>query len=415
MQRYIVEGGVKLEGEVSISGAKNAALPILAAALLSDKTNIISNIPKLSDTKTMMKVLSYLGADVDFRDNNCTIKAVRLNSVGIDEELMRKMRASSLVMGPLLGRLGYVCISYPGGCSIGTRPIDLHLKGLKKMGARIDERHGYLEARANSLKGTEIYLDFPSVGATENLVMAAVLAKGTTVIRNSAREPEIIDLQNYLNSLGAKITGAGSDVIIITGVNGLQSAEYSVIPDRIEAGTIMVAAGITGGEILLKNAIFSHLEPVVAKLQEAGLEIIQEDKGIRILGKREIRSVDLKTLPYPGFPTDVQPQMMALLTLAQGTSIITENIFDGRFKHVNELHRMGADIRVEGRVSIIKGVAKLTGAIVEATDLRAGAALILAGLAAEGITVVEGSRHVERGYERLEDKLMSLGAKIKKV
>lgn len=413
MHRYIVEGGARLEGKVSLSGAKNAALPILAAALLSDKTSNISNVPILSDTKTMVRVLGYLGAEVSFKENVCTIKAGKLKTIEIDEDLMRRMRASSLVMGPLLGRLGYVCVSYPGGCSIGSRPIDLHLKGLKKMGAKIEERHGYIEARASSLRGAEIYLDFPSVGATENLIMAAVLAKGTTVIRNAAREPEIVDLQNYLNSMGAEVDGAGSDIIIITGVNGLHSANHSVIPDRIEAGTLMIAAGITSGDVLIEGGNFNHLEPLVAKLREAGLEIVQEENGIRATGNGEIWPIDVKTFPYPGFPTDVQPQIMTLLTLAKGTSIVTENIFDGRFKHVNELRRMGANIQTEGRAAIIKGVPRLTGATVEATDLRAGAALVLAGLAAEGVTVVEEIEHVERGYERLEEKLVSLGAQIK--
>ncbi|HHV72717.1 MAG TPA: UDP-N-acetylglucosamine 1-carboxyvinyltransferase [Clostridia bacterium] len=414
MQRYIVTGGARLEGSVDVSGAKNAALPILAASLLSDKTCVISNVPILSDTRTMLEVLKRLGVEVNFENNRCTINSVNLKPAKVDEELMRKMRASSLVLGPLLSRLGHVRMSYPGGCSIGSRPIDLHLKGLRKMGARIEERHGYLEAKANKLKGTEIYLDFPSVGATENIMMAAVLAEGTTIIRNAAREPEIIDLQNFLNSMGAKIEGAGSGVIVITGVNGFVSAEHRVIPDRIEAATLMIGAAITKGNVLIKDAVYNHLEPVIAKLQEAGLEIIQEKEGIRVIGKEKIYPIDVKTLPYPGFPTDVQPQIMALLALADGTSIVTENVFDGRFKHVNELRRMGANIQVEGRVAIIKGTSRLTGAIVEATDLRAGAALVLAGLAAEGVTVVEEIEHIERGYEGLEVKLATLGAQIKK-
>lgn len=338
-----------------------------------------------------------------------------ITSVEIDPSLMRKMRASNLVMGALLGRFGRVRASYPGGCTIGSRPMDLHLKGFMALGAKVNEDHGFIKAEAVKLKGTEIHLDFPSVGATENIMMAASLAEGTTIIRNAAREPEIVDLQNFLNKLGAQIRGAGLDTIRIDGVRKLgREIVYRAIPDRIETGTFMVAAAITRGEILIKNSIPEHVEAITAKLREAGVNIREEEDRIIVSASHRWNALDIRTFPFPGFPTDMQPQMMIFLSLAEGTSIITENIFENRFQHVGEMRRMGAQIQVEGRSAVIKGVPRLTGAVVEATDLRAGAALVLGGLAAENTTVIEGVHHLDRGYDNLETRLQMLGAKIER-
>lgn len=408
----MVEGGTRLEGTVRISGAKNAVLPILAASLLSEEENIIDDVPNIRDVKVMCQVLRELGAEVEQDRNKVKVRARKISAYEVPEHLMREMRASNLVLGALLGKLKKAKVSYPGGCAIGSRPMDLHFKGLKALGAEIQEKHGFIYAEAKELRGKEIHLDFPSVGATENIMMAAVFAKGTTTIRNPAREPEIVDLQNFLNGMGAYVQGAGTEVIKIQGVSELGGTEHIVIPDRIEAGTYMVGAAITGGNIVLDNVVSEHVEPVRAKLEEAGVQVIELGNKLRVVGNGVVKPFDIRTLPYPGFPTDMQPQMMALMSIAEGSGVVNEGIFEGRLKHVGELRRMGADIQVEGRVAIIKGVKNLTGAAVEATDLRAGPALILAGMAAEGTTEVGGVQHIDRGYENLERKLTNLGARI---
>lgn len=415
MEKIIVEGGNQLKGTVKISGAKNAILPILAASLLSSEESIINDIPAIRDTFIMEEVLRNLGAKVERQGAVIRVKPSKLISTEVPEYLMRQMRASNLVLGALVGRKKKAKISYPGGCAIGSRPMDLHFKGLKALGVEISEKHGFIYAEAKDLRGGEIHLDFPSVGATENIMMAAVYAKGTTLIRNAAREPEVVDLQNFLNGLGAVIQGAGTETIKIQGVKELGGVEHTIIPDRIEAGTYMVAAAITGGDIILENIICEHIEPIRAKLEEAGIEIVEMENKLRVLGTGRINCFDIRTLPYPGFPTDMQPQMMSLMSIAKGTSVVNEGIFEGRLKHVDELRRMGANIRVEGRVAIVDGIERLTGAAVEATDLRAGPALILAGMVAEGVTEVTGLHHVDRGYEKLEEKFSSLGAKITRV
>ncbi len=415
MERLIITGGTRLKGSVTISGAKNAILPILASCLLSDTPLVLEGVPRLDDVVTMQEVLQSLGAKVKWLNDVMEIDPSNISSTEVPPSLMRRMRASNLVMGALLGRLGNVRASYPGGCTIGSRPMDLHLKGFAYLGAKVCEQHGFIEMEAAKLTGTEIHLDFPSVGATENIMMAAVLAEGTTIIRNAAREPEIVDLQNFLNRLGAEIKGAGLDTIQINGVSRIgREITYRVIPDRIETGTFMVAAAITRGEIEIVNTIPEHVEPITAKLREAGIRVWEEDDRIIVKGVDTWNALDIRTLPYPGFPTDMQPQFMVFLSLAQGTSIITENIFENRFQHVGELRRMGAHIRVEGRSAVISGVPDLTGALVEATDLRAGAALVLGGLAAENTTIIEGVEHLNRGYEKLEAKLRRLGAQIRR-
>ncbi|MEW6662253.1 MAG: UDP-N-acetylglucosamine 1-carboxyvinyltransferase [Bacillota bacterium] len=415
MGKFIVLGGSRLEGKVRVSGSKNAVLPILAASLLNGQASVLHQVPELADVFTMKKVLESLGAKVNFEGNRAEIETRSVTRMEVPELLTRQMRASNLVMGPLLGRFGYCKVSYPGGCEIGSRPMDLHLKGFKAMGAVIQEKFGYVEAECHQLKGADIHLDFPSVGATENLMMAAVFASGQTIIRNAAKEPEIVDLQNYLNRMGAKIKGAGLDVIRVQGVSTLHPVEHAIIPDRIEGGTFMVAAAISNGDVIVENVIPEHLEPVTAKLREAGAEITNLGDALHITCPRRVDAVDVKTMPYPGFPTDMQPQMVALLTKSQGTSIISESIFENRFKYVDELRRMGAQIKLEGRVAIVTGVPKLTGAIVEATDLRAGAALVIAALAAQEATVIENVEHIERGYEKLEKKLNNLGARVMRV
>lgn len=406
-----------MRGKIQVSGSKNATLPILAACLLHGAPNVITGVPILKDVDTMCEVLTYLGAKVCREGDMVRVDSTHVQNLEVGEELMRRMRASNLVLGPLVGRFRRARISYPGGCNIGSRPMNLHLKGLRAMGARIEERFGYITVEARQLVGAEIHLDVPSVGATENIMMAAVLARGTTIIRNAAKEPEIVDLQNFLNRMGARIKGAGTDVIRIegVGVEHLSSVEHTVIPDRIEAGTHLVAAAITGGDVTVNNVIPEHLEPVLAKLREMGLEVEVGDDWVRVVARGRPRPADIKTLPYPGFPTDMQPQMMALATLARGTSIITETIFENRFKQVSELRRMGANIKVEGQTAIVKGVEKLSGASVVATDLRAGAALVLAALAAENGTILDGVEHIDRGYERLEQKYALLGARIMRV
>ncbi|OGW50054.1 MAG: UDP-N-acetylglucosamine 1-carboxyvinyltransferase [Nitrospirae bacterium RBG_19FT_COMBO_42_15] len=417
MQKIIINGGVKLKGEVKISGAKNAALPIMAASLLAQSECVIHNVPKLMDVATMGKLISYLGAEVKGIEKNNTISINTKALVKYDApyDLVKTMRASVLVLGPLIVRCGEAKISLPGGCAIGARPINLHLMGLEKMGAEIKLEHGYVWLKAKRLKGAKIYLDISTVTGTENLMMAAALAKGVTVIENAACEPEVVDLANFLNKMGAKVSGAGRDVITIEGVDSLKGTEYSVMPDRIETGTYAAAAAITEGDVLLKNCIPKHLDAVISKLRETGAEVIEEADSMRVKRKGRLKASDAKTLPYPGFPTDMQAQFMALMSIAEGTSIITETIFENRFTHVSELKRMGADIKIQGNTAVVKGAARLSGAPVMATDLRASASLIIAGIAAEGETEVSRIYHLDRGYEMIEEKMSALGAKIKRV
>lgn len=416
MEKLIVMGGNRLTGEIKVSGAKNAILPIMAACLLTHGEVTLFQVPKIRDVTMMEKILTYLGAVVSWSGNTITIKGADVEPKEVSETLMRQLRASNLIVGPLLSRFRKVKVAYPGGCAIGSRPMDLHLKGFRAMGAVVTEKYGFVELEAPNLRGAEIHLDFPSVGATENIMMAAVLAKGSTIIRNAAREPEIVDLQNCLNAMGARIKGAGLDTIKIEGVTKLGSAEHTIIPDRIESGTHMVAAAITRGDVHITNVIVEHVEPIIAKLKEMGVQVLEySGSSIRVKTNARLKAADCRTLPYPGFPTDMQPQIMSLMTVAEGTSVVAESIFDNRFKHVDELRRMGASIKVEGRVAIIKGVPRLSGAFVEATDLRAGAALILAGLVAEDATIIESIEHVDRGYENLESKYAALGARIIRV
>jgi len=415
LEKYVIVGGNRLSGTVRLSGGKNSVLTIFPACLLSKGVCTIHDVPRLSDVFVMKEVLECLGAKVVFDGNSMTVDASQINSLEVSDNLTRLMRASNLVMGPLLSRFGQVKLAYPGGCSIGSRPMDQHLRGIKTLGATITEKHGYIEGKATSLRGAEICLDFPSVGATENIIMAATLAKGTTIIRNAAREPEIVDLQNFLNKMGAKIKGAGTDVIRIEGVKELGSAEYKIIPDRIEAGTFLAAAAVCNSDVLIENVIPEHLEAVIAKIRETGVKILTDGNGLRVTSNQQTRGIDFKTMPFPGFPTDMQAQVMVLMAVSEGTSIITETIFENRFKHVDELRRMGANIRVEGRVCIVKGVKKLSGAYVETSDLRAGSALVIAGLAAEGATVVANIYHIDRGYENFEQKLRGIGAQILRV
>lgn len=417
MDKLIVRGGSRLSGVVRVSGAKNAVLPVIAASLLASTPSVIEEIPNLDDVRTITEVLQYLGVSSEWLDGS----TLRIDSTGVTSceasyELVRKMRASFLVMGPLLSRFQEARISLPGGCAIGSRPIDLHLKGFEALGAEIIMGHGYIEARApKGLKGARIYLDFPSVGATENIMMAACLAKGQTILENAAQEPEIVDLANFLNAMGAKVKGAGTNVIRVAGVPQLHGTTHAIIPDRIEAGTYMVAAAATGGDVFLTNVLFEHLKPLVAKMKEAGIPIEETVDSVHVMPAEEIRAVDVKTLPYPGFPTDMQAQFMALMSLAKGTSIITETVFENRYMHVDELKRMGATIRTDGRIAMIEGVETLTGCAVTSTDLRAGAALIIAALRAEGETHIGAVHHIDRGYDHIVDKLRGLGADIARV
>ncbi len=415
MDKIIVEGGRSLKGEVKISGAKNAALPILISSLLADGWNTYSNVPDLRDVQSVKHLLSHLGARIETDGNTVRIDSGGLISHEAPYDLVRKMRASILVLGPLVARLKKARVSLPGGCSIGARPINLHLKGLARLGASIELKHGYVEASADCLKGNEIYFDVATVTGTENLMMAAVLAKGITVLRNAACEPEIVALAEVLNKMGADIKGAGSSVMTIKGVSSLHPVSISIIPDRIEAGTFMVAATLTGGDIKILDCEPDHLKSVMHKLRLTGADIKTETNSIRITGPDEIKSVDIKTLTYPGFPTDMQAQFMVLMSVARGLSIISETIFENRFIHVSELKRMGADITISGNTAMIKGVPMLSGAPVMATDLRASASLILAGLVARGKTEVNRVYHLDRGYEAIEKKLAHLGAAIKRV
>ncbi len=416
MGKYIINGGKKLAGEVNISGAKNAVLPILAATVAGQNRSTIFNTPNLRDVEIMEKILLSIGCVVDRMDNIIYVDSRQLNSFVIPDDLVREMRSSIILMGAMLSRCGEVIISYPGGCEIGPRPIDLHLKALKEMGVTIEESHGFLHCKCEKLQGCEIQLDYPSVGATENTILAAVKAKGTTIIRNAAREPEIIDLQTYLNKCGAKVSGAGTSIIKIEGVDKFKDVKHTIISDRIVAGTYMAASTITGGEVVLKNIEIDYIQAIVAKLKEAGSLVYYDSNSLKIVGPKKLNSIEMvQTLPYPGFPTDMQAQMMALLSIANGTSIISETVFENRFKHAEELIRMGANIKIIGRVAVVKGVKELTGAKVKSKDLRGGASLVLAGLTAKGTTEVDNICHIERGYEDFDLKLRELGADIEKV
>jgi UDP-N-acetylglucosamine 1-carboxyvinyltransferase len=420
VDRIIVEGGCRLAGEVTVSGSKNAALPILISSLLTSDSCVYQGIPQLMDITTTLKLLAGLGVEVDNdawarSAGDLALQADRVTNFEASYDLVKTMRASFLVLGPLLARFGRAHVSTPGGCAIGMRPVNLHLKGLAEMGATIEQIHGYIEAKAKKLHGAKIYLDLPSVGATENLMMAASLAEGTTIIENAAKEPEVEDLAAVLNKMGARVEGAGSDIICIEGVMSLRGVTHRVIPDRIEAASFVIAGALTGGDILVTGARAAHLDAFFIKLKEAGVELVATDRSVRVNGNGKIKNVDVTTLPYPGFPTDLQAQMMVLMSVADGVSVITETIFENRFMHALELDRMGADIRLEGNRAVVRGVKKLSGAPVMATDLRASVSLILAGLVASGTTEVSRVYHLDRGYEHIEQKLSKLGAAIERV
>ncbi len=415
MDKIIIQGGNRLIGEVEISGAKNAALAILSAAILTDDWNTFYNVPKLKDIDTIKTLLLYIGAEIQEDGNALKIRTRNLKNPEAPYELVKTMRASSLVLGPLLSRFKKARVSLPGGCTIGARPMNLHLTALEKMGADIKIDGGYINAKADRLKGARISFNIPTVTGTENIMMAAALADGVTVLENAACEPEVEELANVLNKMGACIKGGGTDCITIEGVDSLKPVTYTIMPDRIEAGTFMVAAGMTKGDVLIKNCPLQNLEALALKLKEAGVKVKAENSGVRVTGNSHLKSVDIKTLPYPGFPTDMQAQIMAMMSIASGLSVITETVFENRFMHVSELRRMGADIKIEGRNAIVKGRLSLNGAPVMATDLRASASLILAGLAAEGVTEIARIYHLDRGYEKIEEKLSKLGAKIKRV
>lgn len=416
MAKILVKQSPPLQGKVRISGAKNAALPILAASILSTEDVYLEDVPELKDVEIMCEVLRSLGVKVEKTGKNTLVINGRgLNNCVTDYNLMNKMRASFLVMGPLLARMGRTVNSLPGGCNIGSRPIDLHLKGFNLLGAKVTEDEATISAVAEELQGTTIYLDFPSVGATENIMMAATLAKGETYIENAAMEPEIVDLSNFLRKMGAKVQGAGTSTIRIKGVDELKGARHQIIPDRIEAGTFMVAAAMTGGDVLVENVISSHMKPVIAKLIESGAEVIEDEESVRVIGGKDLKPIKIKTLPYPGFPTDMQAQFMALMTKLKGENTVLETVFENRFMHANELVKMGANIKCEDREAVIIGGTPLKGAKVKATDLRAGAALILAGLTAQGTTEIGDIFHIDRGYEDIEMKFRNLGANIERV
>ena len=416
MEQYVIKGGNPLYGEVEIGGAKNAALAILAAAIMTDETVTIDNLPNVRDINVLLQAIEEIGAHVERVDiHKVKINGSFIRGVNVDNEFIRRIRASYYLIGALLGKYKHAEVALPGGCDIGSRPIDLHMKGFRSMGADIDIAHGLVIARAKELKGTHIYMDKVSVGATINIMMAAAMADGKTVIENAAKEPHVVDVANFLNSMGANIRGAGTDVIRIVGVEKLHATEYSVIPDQIEAGTFMFAVAAAGGNVLVKNVIPKHLEATTAKLLEVGCQVEEFDDSVRVISDGHLKHTQVTTLPYPGFPTDMQPQMAVLLGIAEGTSTVTESIFENRFKYVDELTRMGADIKVESNIAIISGVKRYTGARVNAPDLRAGAALVIAGLAAEGITVVDDIYYIQRGYEALEEKLTKIGSKIARV
>ncbi len=416
MEQYIIKGGAPLNGEVEVSGAKNAALALIAAAVMTEETVVIDNLPDVRDINVLLEAIKEIGAIVDRVDRHCVkINGGTVNSVIVDSEYIRKIRASYYLIGALLGRFGHAEVALPGGCNIGSRPIDQHIKGFKALGTEVDIEYGMIRTKAECLVGNHIYMDVVSVGATINVMLAAALAEGSTIIENAAKEPHVVDVANMLNSMGANIKGAGTDVIRIKGVKKLHKTEYSVIPDQIEAGTFMFAAAVTRGNILVKNVIPKHLEAITAKLLEIGCRIEEYDDAVRVIGVNEMSNTHVKTLPYPGFPTDMQPQIVVALALANGTSVVTESIFENRFKYVDELAGMGAEIKVEGNTAIINGVNMFTGAQVNAPDLRAGAALVLAGLAADGFTTVSDIVYIQRGYENFEKKLQGLGATIDKV
>ncbi len=417
MEKIIVRGGNRLNGTVRVEGAKNAVLPVLTATLLaSEGKSIIFDVPTLSDVYTINEVLRHLGAEVTFRNNQVIIDASKELAVEAPFEYVRKMRASILVMGPLLARNGHARVALPGGCAIGSRPIEQHIKGFEAMGATVTFGNGFVEATVEGrLQGAEIYMDFPSVGATENIISAAVLAEGTTILENAAKEPEIVDLANLLNAMGARIHGAGTETIRIEGVERLYGTNHAIIPDRIETGTFMVAAAITGGNVFIENAIPEHNVALIAKMREMGVTITEEGDGIRVIGNGELKAVDVKTMPYPGFPTDMQSQVMSLLLNAKGTSILTETVFENRFMHVEEFRRMNANVKIEGRSVIMEGPSNLQGAEVAATDLRAAASLILAGLVADGATTVTELKHLDRGYVNFHQKLAAIGADIERI
>lgn len=416
MEKLIIEGGNRLTGEIKITGFKNAALPILAGTVLAGDKCVLNNLPGIEDIECLKEIMKCIGAKIAVDPNGKTIvDTSKIDECKAPHELSSRIRASYYLLGAGLGRFKSVEISLPGGCNIGSRPIDLHIKGFEALGAKVEISHGIIRCSAKKLVGADIYMDMVSVGATINIMFAASMAEGTTIIRNAAKEPHIVDIANLINSMGGKVVGAGTDTIKILGVKKLHGAEHTVIPDQIEAGTYMVAAAGTGGDVTLKNVIPTHLEAITAKLREMDVEVLEFEDSLRVIGKENLKSINIKTLPYPGFPTDLQQPMTTLLTKASGTSIVNENMFEGRFKFVDELNRMGADIMVEGRTAVIQGAKDLSGAEVRATDLRAGAALIIAGLMANGTTVVNEPYHIYRGYENIEDKLISLGANIKKI
>ena len=416
MEQYVIKGGNPLVGEVEIGGAKNAALGILAAAIMTDETVIIDNLPNVRDINVLLSAMEGIGAKIErLGEHKVKINGSLIHDLSVDYEYINKIRASYYLLGALLGKYKKAEVAFPGGCAIGTRPIDLHLKGFRALGADVDIQHGLISATAEHLVGNHIYLDKVSVGATINIMMAASMAEGKTIIENAAKEPHVVDVANFLNSMGANIRGAGTDVIRIVGVEKLHKTEYSIIPDQIESGTFMFAAAATKGDVTVKNVIPKHLEATTAKLIEIGCEVEEFDDAVRVVSSKPLHHTQVTTLPYPGFPTDMQPQMSVLLALAEGTSTVTESIFENRFKYVDELTRMGAQVKVESNIAIITGVEKFTGARVSAPDLRAGAALVIAGLAAEGITIVDDIYYIERGYEHFEEKLASLGAMIEKV
>ena len=416
MEQYAIKGGNPLVGEVEIGGAKNAALPILAASVMTDETVYIENMPDVRDTNVLLSAMENIGVIVKRTDRHkVTLNASNISELVVEDENIKKIRASYYLIGALLGKYKHAEVALPGGCDIGCRAIDQHIKGFRALGADVKIEHGLIKTQAEHLRGSHIYMDVVSVGATINIMMAAVMAEGTTIIENSAKEPHVVDLANFLNSMGANIKGAGTDVIRIRGVEMLHSTNYSIVPDMIEAGTYMFAAAATRGDILIKNVIPKHLEAITAKLEEIGCEVEEFDDAVRVISAKKLRRTHVKTLPYPGYPTDMQPQIAVALALASGTSIVTESIFENRFKYADELTRMGACVKVEGNTAIIDGVDKLTGARVSAPDLRAGAALVIAGLAAEGITIVDDIVYIQRGYEDFEGKLKSLGAEIERV
>ncbi len=415
MSSYIIEGGKRLEGEVNISGSKNASLPIIAASILNNNVTKLYNVPNIHDTQITLEILKILGCKIGKKSDKIVIDSRNMKKTEIPEDLMRQMRSSVVLAGAIIGRFKEAKISYPGGCDIGARPIDLHLKGFRKLGIEVEEESGFIKCKCEKIIGNTIHLDFPSVGATENIMLASALAEGETIINNAAMEPEIEDLQNMLNRMGAKITGAGTNIIKIVGVKSLKEVSYTVMPDRIEAGTFLCAGAITEGKIKLNNVNVEHIAPVINKLEECGCKIEILKNSVKLEAPKKLKNVDIKTMPYPGFPTDMQSVFATVLTVSKGTSIVVENIFENRYKYTNELKRMGAKITVEGKTAVIKGVKRLNGTKVTSTDLRGGAALVLAGLQAKGKTTVNNIEYILRGYENLDKKLSMIGAKIKQI